>query len=148
MGATTAKPQVPHDDEGFPILQGELFWKWRAVAESVQRVDAEFKLKNAEVEALLAQYPEVQRALGERARLAQQSVTARQEYMRVQEALEKHFGFPMRGVSIDDVSGRVHRLDEAQPEPPPVTNGVNGHAKAPKSSPTKTKKSPSKKTRK
>lgn len=147
MGAPATKSGPTSDNEGFLVLQGELFWKWRAVAESVQRVDAEYKLKNAEVEAVLTAHPEVARVLGERAGLMQQSVTARQEYMRVQADLEAHFGFPMKNVSIDDVSGRVHRLDAPEPAPP-VTNGVNGHAKAPKEPTTAKKKSPPKKTRK
>lgn len=122
MGKKTANVSAPAntyatDAEGYPILRGELFWRWRAALEGMQRVDSDVKLKSMQVDTLLEQHPEIKRAINERASLMQQSVTARQEYQRVISDLEAHFGFPMKDVSIDDHSGRVHVLSPEKPAP-------------------------------
>lgn len=124
---TASEKKLDRDEEGMIVLRGELFWKWKAIHEAVQRCDAEIKLRTPMIEALLEQQPELKKLIGERTAFVQQSVTMRVEYNAVLAALEKHFGFPMKNVSIDDVTGRVHRLEEGAP-PVPLSNGVNGHA--------------------
>ena len=128
MGKAT-QASVDRDDEGHLVLKGELFWKWKATHTAIAHCDAEVKARTPVIDALLDQQPELKRLLGERSAYVQQAVTMRAEYKAVLAELEKHLGFSMQNVSIDDVTGRVHRLDEAQPAPaqPAVKNGVNGH---------------------
>lgn len=99
------------DSEGFPVLKGELFWQWKASIEMVQRIDSDLKLKSMEVDLLFEKFPDIKKAINERSSLVQQSVNVRQEYNKVIEKLEKHFGFSMRSASIDDYSGRVHVIN-------------------------------------
>jgi hypothetical protein len=132
---TEVSKELTYDDEGCLVLKGELFWKWKAVHESVQRCDAEIKLRTPMIDALLETMPELKKLLGERAMFIQQSMTMRGEYKNVLATLEEHFGFPMTNVSIDDLTGRVHRLEPEAPAPSPsVKNGVNKKTKTPKAS--------------
>lgn len=99
------------DQDGCLILRGELFWKWRAVSESITRIDSDLRLRSHEVDKALDANPELRKLLNDRASLVQESATARVEYQRILVTLEEHFGFPMKDVSIDDQTGRVHTLE-------------------------------------
>jgi hypothetical protein len=119
--ATKKAPEnAPVDQEGCLILRGELFWKWKA-ADSEQRYVVEaLKVKQAEFDALLDQYPEVKAALGERTALIQRSVAVQVEVRNVNTELEKYLGIPMKNVSIDDQTGRVFQHNSTGGEPVPV----------------------------
>jgi len=151
MGKALQTPEL--DEDGQLILRGELFWKWKALHEAVQRCDAEIKLRNPLIDALLDQQPDLKKLLGERSTYIQQSVTARHEYKTVLAALEAHFGFSMAEVSIDDITGVVHRLSPAPVPVAPVKNGVNAHTPrrpakpSPVASGSITRKTPTKKKR-
>ncbi len=147
---------VTTDEEGFPVLKGELFWKWRALQSDLRRLDADIALHSKAVDAELDKLPELRELLHRRTSAIQQRMTAGAEYKELLVTLEKHLGFPMTNVSIDDVSGRVHRLEEGAPASPAkeapapkAQNGVNGHAK-PKIAPVPSVKpsTPSKKPKK
>jgi hypothetical protein len=151
---TAPSDSVHTDDEGHLVLRGELFWKWKAIHEAVQRCDAEVRARTPVIDAILEQHPELKKLLGERAAYIQQRMTMNAEYKNVLAQLEAHFGFSMQNVSIDDLTGRVHRHDLASPDvstdtpPPAVTNGVNGHAIKPPTSPSKSSGKTAKKTTK
>lgn len=147
-------PSDSTDDEGHLVLKGELFWKWKAMATAVAHCDAEIKARTPLIDKMLDELPELKKLLGERSAYVQQRMTMAAEYKAVLAELEAHFGFSMQNVSIDDLTGRVHRLEEAThtPLPPDKTNGVNGHAtNTPKKSSTvapKQSKKPTTKKRK
>lgn len=128
-----------HDGEDQLVLRGELFWRWRAVSEAVARCDAEIKARTPLIDQLLDQHPELKKLLGERAAYIQQRQTMSGEYKTVLAELETHFGFPMAGVSIDDMTGRVHRLSTNNPSmdvpTKAPTNGVHPAAKVRSSKP-------------
>jgi len=128
--------ETTHDEEGFLILKGELFWKWRALSEVIQRLAADLQLHAQQIDKLLEPHPEIRELFNKRASLNTQMLVARGEYSSLLGELEAHLGFPMKNVSIDDVSGRVHRLEEGAPAAPAAeapapkqANGINGHAK-------------------
>jgi hypothetical protein len=113
------------------VLRGELFWKWKALHTALAHCDAEIKARTPLIDQMLDQYPELKKLIGERTAYVQQRMTAMHEYSAVQAELETHFGFSMKNVSIDDVTGRVHRLENGTPpadpdsDKRPLTNGVH-----------------------
>ena len=115
-----AEIQPDVDDDGCIVLRGALFWEWRALVEQMQRIDSDLKLRSHEVDKALDEHPALRTLLNERAALVHASGTSRIEYQHVLARLEEHFGFPMKNVSIDDQTGRVHTVngpDDTAPTP-------------------------------
>jgi putative salt-induced outer membrane protein YdiY len=110
--------KITTDEEGHPILQGELFWRWKAADNEVLNTELSLKLKQAEVDALLEKHPEVQAALNQRQYIITRSVQAQADRMKVYKDIETHLGISLKNVSIDDVSGRVHTHETTPTESP------------------------------
>lgn len=100
--------KITTDEEGFRILQGELFFRWKAADNEVLNTELSLKLKQIEVDALLEKHPEVQNALNQRQYIITRSVQAQADRQKVYKDIEAHLGISLKNVSIDDVSGRVH----------------------------------------
>jgi len=114
--------KITTDEEGFLVLKGELFFRWKAADNEVLNTELSLKLKQIEVDALLEKYPEVQSALNQRQYIITRSVQAQAERAKVYKDIEAHFGISLKNVSIDDVSGRVHIHDVSQ-DPATVPTG-------------------------
>jgi hypothetical protein len=113
----TAAP--PTDQDGCLILQGELFWKWKAADSEIRYVAEALKVNQTEIEVLLDKYPDVKAVFGTKTSLIQRSLSSQTEMRHVQAELEKYLGMSMKNVSIDDQTGRVF-LHHPEGEPVPV----------------------------
>ncbi len=113
------KKGPPTDEQGFTVLKGELFWKWRTADTENTNADLALKLKTAEIDRMLEKYPEIQKVLNERIALVNNSLIKQQQLRAVLAEVEAHLGISLKAVSIDDQTGRVHVHDQPQPQSKP-----------------------------
>jgi len=115
-----ATPAQTMDQDGCLVLQGELFWKWKAADSEQRYVSSAIQLKQKEIDAILDKYPDVKALLGDKNSLIQRSIVAQNEMRNVLAGLEEHLGMSMKNVSIDDTTGKVFILSATGGEPAPV----------------------------
>lgn len=106
----TLAARPPVDDDGVLVLQGELFWKWRALDADIRRTKIEADAKQAAIDAEIAKLPELKRLIDERHGLVREHAQHSLEMRSVHAEMEKLLGVEVKNISVDDKTGRVHVL--------------------------------------
>lgn len=108
MAKTSKLPEhFTIDSDGAVRLTGELFQRWKAADLSLENTNLKLKLKNKEIDEVLAKHPEVKKLLDERTALIHGMTGPQNELREVHSMIESSLNVQIKDVSIDDNSGRV-----------------------------------------
>jgi hypothetical protein len=93
------------------VLNGDLFWRWKAMFSDFERLTVMLQAKVKELEVALAQVPEIRIVMEQRVALAAELSTAKAELLVVQKEIESVLGIKIENCAIDDRTGRIYNLE-------------------------------------
>lgn len=106
-----APPPVSGDEEAFYRVKGELFWRWKAAMNEIDKVQLQIAENKRAFETELAKNPEIRRLKEEHTGLIQASSMALAELTETQAKIEQELGIDLKSCAIDDKTGRVHNMN-------------------------------------
>jgi hypothetical protein len=118
VAVAQSEPTTPRefiDGEGFLALQGETYWKWRALDAGRANAEATLEKRRVEFEQMIASTP----ALVAKREEVQHAFTtlsqARKDLEELQVSIGGKIGVDLKSCAIDDITGRLHVLSTSAP---------------------------------
>jgi hypothetical protein len=117
------------DSDGFLVLSGDLFWKWKFTDAEYQRLCLAVKDASQSFETEFQKFPMLVKLRERRDALNLEAKTAIEDRKKLHEEMGKELGVDVNHIAIDPVTGRIF-IDQ---------NGKSEPASAPKNPATRKK---------
>ena len=108
------KSTPPVDSDGFYVLPKDLLMEFRALDAECRNALLELRMVGQSLEAMLAKHPEIQQMIAQRAALEAEVGKKRATLLELHRIMESIYPIKISGISIDDVTGRIHQLVNGQ----------------------------------